>query len=198
MYNETTEDEFDFDPLGYDNINLDPDSAADYDADKRGRVLKRARFGMERDRTTYEGLKADLDDWLAARLKVNGKTAEAMEGWLQRYHAAELGKDSHRTVITLPSVTLKTTKAQPKWNWLDDEETLSFLETDNPELLREVRPPPPPYPVAIDKAKLKGVANLDWDGATARVVVDGAVVPGVTVSWEHETMAGMPRKWEAT
>lgn len=156
------------------------------DADRLLRHLARVR--READAVTevhnaeLERIKARRDD----RLAVLGAREDWLLESLSSYHAARLREDKTAKTLHLPCGTLKARKAQPVWEYEDEEAFISWAKANELDDLVRTKLEPEKQLV---KQRL-GLPALEPGDSAAPVLPDtGEAVPGLSVTARPPTFS---------
>lgn len=143
------------------------------------RRLHRLRSERERVEGMYEKLIEELNERRAAQVDPIKATIDWLEQALALWHHARLQEDPKALTIHLPTGTLRSAKAQPRWTY-DDE--AAFLEWASKHAAEAVRHPDMPKD-QIDKNGAKKVLGEIIDVIDGRAVVKetGEKIPGLKI-----------------
>lgn len=138
---------------------------------------------LRADRHRIEELFTTTVDELELRRRIQLDPIEASIAWLEQalalWHAARFREDAKLITIHLPTGTLRSTKAQPRWTY-DDE--AAFLEWASKHATAAIRHPDPPKD-QIDKNGAKKALDpiIDVIDGNAIIKETGEMIPGLKI-----------------
>jgi phage host-nuclease inhibitor protein Gam len=182
----TIEDEIEEVLSGPELDTSDPPAQPSATEDRQAMFMMRRLARLRAERQRVEQLYTDVLDELELRRRSQLDPIEATIDWLEQalalWHHARLQENPKALTVHLPTGTLVSSKAQPRWTYDDAAAFLEWATTHAADLVR--RPEPKDE---IDKNAVKKwlsddkVYEIRDDG---RVVIKegGEFVPGVRVS----------------
>lgn len=142
------------------------------------RRLHRLRAEQERIEAMYDTLIEELNERRAAQVDPMKATIDWLEQALALWHHARLQEDDKLISIHLPSGTLFSSKAQPRWTYDDAKAFLAWAQKNKPAAIRypEVKP-------EIAKNDVKKLLDpiIEVIGGRAVVKETGEMIPGLKI-----------------
>lgn len=142
------------------------------------RRLLRLRAERERIEAMFDKLIAELNDTRSAQVDPIKATIGWLEQALALWHHARLQEDPKALKINLPSGTLRSAKAQPRWTY---DDAAAFLEWAKVNATTAVRIPDTKEEIAKTEAKKVLDPIIKVIDGRAIVTETGEKVPGLKI-----------------
>lgn len=137
---------------------------------------------LRADRARVEQLYTDAIDELETRRRIQVGPIEASIAWLEQalalWHAARLREDDKAITIHLPTGTLRSTAAQPRWTY---DDVKAFLDWAKINASAAVRTPDPKDEIDKNGAKKLLGPMIDVIDGYAIVKETGEKIPGLKI-----------------
>lgn len=142
------------------------------------RRLHRLRAERERVEGMYDTLIAELNERRAAQVDPIKATIDWLEQALALWHHARIQEDPKALTVHLPSGTLRSAKAQPRWTYDAPTEFLVWAQANATAAVRLV-----PAKDEIDKNEAKKLLGPIIDVVDGRAVIKetGEKIPGLKI-----------------
>lgn len=142
------------------------------------RRLHRLRFERERIEAMFDKLIEELNDRRSAQVDPLKATIDWLEQALALWHHARLKEDPKALTIQLPSGTLRSAKAQPRWTY---DDAAAFLEWAKTNATAAIRTPEIKEEIAKNEAKKVLDPMIEVVDGRAIVKETGEKIPGLRI-----------------